>query len=468
MTPDTGTLTTVLDQILSMLKIGKSGVGADAFSLLTILATIEILIAALWWAITGQDALVGLLKKLLFIGFFLFVIQNYDSLLHTVIDGFIHTGKIAGSGGGDSLASIKDPSSIVEAGFTATQPVFEHLTTFATWDVMSHLPDIFISLICALGILIAHFIIAIQVFVTYLEFGLISTLGLILIPFGVLRHTSFLAEKVFGAIISFGIKLMVLGLLVSITVPLLKGYAIPADPSWTNLFNMLVLSFAVAALAWHAPGVAAGMMSGGPSLTAGTAAGTALAGGAAAVAAGFTPAIASNVAGRGLSIGGATARAAATGVGATVAGGAVVRDSVATKGAGPATQFAAAVVGGAVGPIAATANAAGKSVLSAGGKLGVAFNSGRSDVPWYSRLEAKRLVTESAATDGLAPQSPSLNQSKESKEQPRKAASDQAQPRSLKSQIVSVGHLAKESVPHTAQPQGGTVVPIRHEDKGER
>jgi type IV secretion system protein TrbL len=74
------------------------------------------------------------------------------------------------------------------------------------------------------GTLLGYFIIAIQVFVTYLEFGIVSTLGLILIPFGVLKHTSFLCEKVFGAIISFGVKLMVLGLLVSITVPVLKTF----------------------------------------------------------------------------------------------------------------------------------------------------------------------------------------------------------------------------------------------------
>jgi len=468
MTPDTGTLTTVLEQILSMLKLGKAGVGSDAYSLLTILATIEILIGALWWAITGQDALVGLLKKLLFIGFFLFVISNYDSLLHTVIDGFIHTGKIAGSGSGDSLASIKNPSSIVEAGFTATKPVFEHLTTFATWDVISHLADIIISLICALGILIAHFIIAIQVFVTYLEFGLISTLGLILIPFGVLRHTSFLAEKVFGAIISFGIKLMVLGLLVSITVPLLKGYAVPPDPSWTHLFNMLVLSFAMAALAWHAPGVAAGMMSGGPSLTAGTAAGTTLAGGAAALAAGFTPAIASNVASRGLSIGGAAARATATGAGTIVGGASTARQLAASSGAGSTLQYGAAGIGATVGPLAATVNAVGKAGLSATRPLADAFASGRSDVPWYSRLEAKRLVTEGAATSTTPSTATSQPKTKDERSKPSSEKTPSGQTTSLKDQLVKVGHLSKESVPHTAQPQGGTVVPIRHEDKGER
>jgi type IV secretory pathway TrbL component len=97
MIADTGTLTTVLDGFLSVLKVGKADVGSQAFSLLTILATIELLMASLWWALTGQDALVGLIKKLLSVGFFVFIITNYDNLLHVVVDGFIQTGKLAGA-----------------------------------------------------------------------------------------------------------------------------------------------------------------------------------------------------------------------------------------------------------------------------------------------------------------------------------------------------------------------------------
>lgn len=57
---------------------------------------------------------------------------------------------------------------------------------------------------------------ALQITLCRIEFGLIATLGLILVPFGVFKHTAFIAEKLFAALISFGIKLMVLSFIIAI------------------------------------------------------------------------------------------------------------------------------------------------------------------------------------------------------------------------------------------------------------
>ena len=58
--------------------------------------------------------------------------------------------------------------------------------------------------------LVAFFMLAIQVFITYLEFYLVAALSLVLVPFGVFKHTAFIAERAFGSVVSFGVKLMVL------------------------------------------------------------------------------------------------------------------------------------------------------------------------------------------------------------------------------------------------------------------
>ena len=58
--------------------------------------------------------------------------------------------------------------------------------------------------------ILAFFMLAIQVFITYLEFYLVAALSLILVPFGVFKHTAFIAERAFGSVVSFGVKLMVL------------------------------------------------------------------------------------------------------------------------------------------------------------------------------------------------------------------------------------------------------------------
>lgn len=491
MTADTGTLTTVLTQFLDVFRMGRVNLGGSAWSLLATLATIELILASLWWALTGQDAIVALIKKILSIGFFIFVIQNYDSLLHTVIEGFIQTGKMASSSGGDGLASVRDPSTIIDAGFFVALPILEHLQSFSEWDVLFHIHDIIITGLCGLGILGAYFIIAIQVFVTYLEFAIVSTLGLIFIPFGVFRHTRFLAEKAFGSIVAFGIKLMVLGLLVSVTVPVLKSYSLPADPTWTQLFNMLVLCFAIAGLAWHAPGVAAGLLSGGPSLTAGTAGGTALAG-------------------------------AAAGIGGAMAAHSVVHPPLAASAAGVTRSAAAIPLADAGFRVAHhKADASGHSTIGrlsagfVGAAATVAKHSARSAVHpavvlkenfkafmetnklRVSRYEALRAPQPEASTDGAPaasrfqrepdaiPEGKILREGKETPERTRtlKAAMEKvsvgedgkaegteeagtsmtAKKQSISK--VSMGlHLAKESMPHTAQPSGGIQIPLQPEE----
>ncbi len=299
MTPDTGTLTAVLKEFLSIFKLGQAAISHDAFSLLSILAAIELTLAGLLWAVSGSDAINSLFRKILLISFFVFIIDNYETLLRTVIEGFIYTGKTAATGSVDVFASFQDPSSIIDIGFRATTPIVVHMQTLSLFP--PPIVDIVLSTFALFLILGAFFIIAIQVFVTYLEFAMISTLALIFIPFGVFQHTAFLTEKTFGAVISFGVKLMVLGLVVSVAMPLLKTLELPPDPSFAQLFQMIIVCLAIAGLSWHAPSLAAGLLAGGPVLSAHSALHTATtgvaAGTAAAVGAVSAPRVASQVSG---------------------------------------------------------------------------------------------------------------------------------------------------------------------------
>src|SRR5699024_12284255 len=78
----------------------------------------------------------------------------------------------------------------------------------------------FIQIACLLfawaPVVLAFFILAIQLFVTMIEFKLTTLAGFVLIPFGLFGKTAFMAERVLGNVISSGIK--VLGLAVIIGV----------------------------------------------------------------------------------------------------------------------------------------------------------------------------------------------------------------------------------------------------------
>ena len=64
--------------------------------------------------------------------------------------------------------------------------------------------------------LLAFFILAIQLFITLIEFKLTTLAGFVLIPFGLFGKTAFAAERVLGNVISSGVKVLVLAVIVGI------------------------------------------------------------------------------------------------------------------------------------------------------------------------------------------------------------------------------------------------------------
>lgn len=288
---DTGILTNLLNQFLSVFSSGYTNLLPDARHLLWLLATLEMALAGLWWAFDdGQKVEKALLVKVMQIGFFVWVVSNYKWLIDTVLYGFIATGRKAGGSTNNTL--LEDPSQIVDYGFAATDPIFFHLKNHY---LAASLPDLVLSGLAGLLILLAYFALAAAAFITYLEFYVVSVLGLILVPFGVFKHTSFLSEKVFGAVISYGIRLMVLAFILAVVEPTLAKIQLPVNPTLPQIFSVFLAAFTIALLSWHAPGIASGLMAGSPSLGIGAVLGTGLAAGASITGIGATLGVGSAV-----------------------------------------------------------------------------------------------------------------------------------------------------------------------------
>jgi len=293
---EVGTLTTVLNTFETAFTGGFSKIYPDTMDLLAIMATLEVAIAALWWVLCEENTMAELLKKIMKIGFFIFVVTKYPFLIQSVVDGFVYVGlKAGGAGSGTaSLSLIKDPSAIISIGFDLIKPIDAAIVHYNPLNV----PKILLAGLAELLVMLAFFALAIGIFITYLEFYLVSVLGLILIPFGACKYTAFLAEKVFGAIISFGVRLMVLSFILTTAKPILAGLVMPANPDFNQVLVLFLITATIAGLSWHASAVAGGLLSGSPSLSAGTVASTGLAVGAGVAGAGMA---ASAVASGGLS-----------------------------------------------------------------------------------------------------------------------------------------------------------------------
>jgi type IV secretion system protein TrbL len=323
---DTGIIDTFLSTYTSYIDSGFGLLGGEVGFLSSTLIVIDVTLAGLFWAWGDNDVLQRLIRKVLMVGTFAYILNNFASLATILFQSFAGLGLKAG-GSSMALADFLKPGTLAAEGLTAAQPLLD-----ATADllgpvgVFANLVEILILLLGWVIVVIAFFILAIQVFITIIEFKLVTLAGFILVPFAFFGRTAFMAEKVLGHIIASGIKLLVLGVVTGIGSGLFSQFTnagLGTEPTADQVMAIALAALTLMGLAIFAPGVANGIVAGGPQLGAGVAAGTALAVGAT---------MAGGVAG---------ARIAAGAVGSAALGGAkAVGSAQAAFGAGAAGQGA--------------------------------------------------------------------------------------------------------------------------------
>ena len=104
-------------------------------------------------------------------------------------------------------------------------------------------------------VLLAFFVLAVQLFIAIIEFKLTTLAGFVLVPFALFGQTAFLAERVLGNVISSGIKLMVLAIVVGIGSSIFGTLVRPtADITLTQAASTILAAIAVFGLAIFVPG----------------------------------------------------------------------------------------------------------------------------------------------------------------------------------------------------------------------
>ncbi|MEM7670234.1 MAG: type IV secretion system protein, partial [Pseudomonadota bacterium] len=139
----------------------------------------------------------------------------------------------------------------------------------------------FIQIACLLFawalVLLAFFLLAVQLFVTLIEFKLTTLAGFVLIPFGLFGKTAFMAERVLGNVVSSGIKVLVLAVIIGIgSTPfgqITAGFG-GVTPTIDEAMAIVLAALSLLGLGIFGPGIATGLVSGGPQLGAGAAAAT--------------------------------------------------------------------------------------------------------------------------------------------------------------------------------------------------
>ncbi len=310
-----GFFSSILTYFKNHLVAGGKNLMPIAISLSLLLMTIQI--ATTWTLYEGQLRMFELIKEVIRFSCILFLIYNFKYLADTFIEGWMYFGGIASGiftyasdAKAISQAPYYDPSRLVDMGWVCISQVFAKGTSLA------HPINSLLILMCGIVAYIGVVFIALQVTITLLEYYMVTCLGVILLPFGLLRYTHFLYNKLIQGIFTFGIKLMVVyfiaglggkvlidlgtvvsednasdtaarvmeagnrdieGLITPEMAGMITGTGISANSvNFGDVLNFMLLFIIMGYLVWKIPSLVAAMISGSPQMEAGAVAGAAM------------------------------------------------------------------------------------------------------------------------------------------------------------------------------------------------
>ena len=402
----------VIDNFLGVftryIDSGFGLLGGEVGFIASTLIAIDVTLAALFWSWSADDDIIArLVKKTLFVGVFAYLISNWNNLAKIVFDSFAGLG-LKASGTGFTVQDLLRPGKIAQTGLDAARPLLEAISPLVGWiSVFENLIQIACLLFAWALVILAFFLLSIQLFVALIEFKLTTLAGFVLIPFGLFGKTAFMAERVLGNVISSGIKILVLAVIIGIGSTLFgeftRGFG-GNTPTVDDAMAIVLAALSLLGLGIFGPGIASGLVSGGPQLGAGAAVGTGLAVGGAALAAGGGAMLAAR--------GGATALsggAAAVRSGASAAGAASSAYTLGSLGQSAAAGVASGLAGvgraagsAAASPLRRAATRASESVRSSfddGTRAGFATTGGSSTAGTIGGVAAPAATSMPAAAN---------------------------------------------------------------------
>lgn len=251
---DGSVLTTVENQVVTAAKGWETTITNAAKSLFWILAGIEIGIAAVWLAIqaaTIEAWFAELVRRIMFVGFFAFVLAQGPSFAKTVVDSLFQIG------GGSGSAS---PANVFNAGLTVASAMSEKISFGVFQDNALALSASLAMIVSVIAFsLVAAIFLAVLV---EMYVGLLA--GMIMLGLGGSSFTKDFAIRYLVYAFSVGMKLMALVMIAKIGSDVLIGLA--KDTSVGNQYQTALaiagIAVVVFILAMYVPTIVQGVVQG--------------------------------------------------------------------------------------------------------------------------------------------------------------------------------------------------------------
>src|SRR3546814_10944659 len=125
----------------------------------------------------ADDVIARLIKKVLYVGAFAFILGNFNVLAGIVFRSFANLGLVA-SGSTVGADDLLRPGRLAAVGVDAGQPMIDRIGELSGFpDVFFNVDIITVLFIAWVVVVLSFFVLAVQLFVTLIEFKLTAMAG---------------------------------------------------------------------------------------------------------------------------------------------------------------------------------------------------------------------------------------------------------------------------------------------------
>jgi type IV secretion system protein TrbL len=248
-------LTEVENQVATAAKGWETTVMTAARSLFWTLAGIEVGIAAVWLAVQAASLdswFAELVRRILFIGFFAFVLDQGPSFAKAVVDSLFQIG----AGGGSA-----SPAEVFDAGILVASKISQ-AAKFGVFEDNA----LAIAAVLAMGVVVISFSLVAAIFLSVMVEMYVGLLaGMILLGLGGSSFTKDFAVRYLVYAFSVGMKLMALVMIAKIGSSVLTGLALAQASDTDQFINTLSIagiSVVVFIIAMYVPTIIQGVVQG--------------------------------------------------------------------------------------------------------------------------------------------------------------------------------------------------------------
>jgi type IV secretion system protein TrbL len=248
-------LTTLENSVSTAVKGWETTITNAARSLFWILAGIEVGIAAVWLAINAAslDAwFAELVRRVMFIGFFAFILDQGPTIGKAVVDSLYQIG----AGGGSA-----SPANIFDAGIQVASKMSEQVKFGLFEDNSLAIAAVFAMVVVVIAFsLVAAIFVAVMV---EMYIGLLA--GMIMLGLGGSSYTKDFAIRYLVYAFSVGMKLMALVMISKIGSDILLGLAETPSTDTDQFINTLAIagiSVVIFVIAMYVPPIIQGVVQG--------------------------------------------------------------------------------------------------------------------------------------------------------------------------------------------------------------